>query len=78
MYIAMLKKQYSLEDLDPHFGERAYVFQQDGARPHTARESLDILRDRGVILPPEAPDLSPIEQISGCRKYKIHHELAMD
>jgi transposase len=83
-YIAMLKEHHIFEDLDRHFGERAYVFQQDGARPHTARESLDFLRDRALMLPPEAPwppcspDLSPIEQIWGCMKHKVRPELATD
>ena len=40
------------------------VFQQDNARPHSARVTQDFLRDNNVTVlewPPYSPDLSPIE-----------------
>ncbi|GFU74997.1 DDE_3 domain-containing protein [Trichonephila clavipes] len=40
------------------------IFQQDKARPHTARFSQDILRHFQTLpLPALSPDLSPVEHV---------------
>lgn len=51
----------------PEILRRRLVFQQDGARPHTAAATMAYLRRRGVRLmegwPPRSPDLNPIETL---------------
>ena len=57
--------------LAPHvvpFFERYlnFLYQQDNARPHTARVTLDFLRQNNVNLMPHpalSPDLNPIEHL---------------
>ena len=42
------------------------IFQQDGARYHTAHSVLSFLKDQGVEVmkwPPQSPDLNPIEAV---------------
>ncbi|GFV63491.1 DDE_3 domain-containing protein [Trichonephila clavipes] len=40
------------------------VFQQDNARPHTARVAQDFLRHSQTLpWPARSPDLSPVEQV---------------
>ena len=42
------------------------VFQQDNARPHTARITMDVIRQQDFELmpwPPYSPDMSPIEHL---------------
>ena len=47
-----------------------YVFMQDGAKPHTARATLDYLKDYCPNLlesrywPPNSPDLDPLDSKS--------------
>ena len=50
------------EMLDDRYGKFGYVLQQDGARPHTARTTLDFLASRAHTLPSEChwPACSPI------------------
>ena len=42
------------------------IFQQDNARPHTARATMDVLRQQDFEImdwPPYSPDMSPIEHL---------------
>jgi hypothetical protein len=68
-YVQKLTEYQIFESLDLLYGHGQYVFQQDGARPHTALVSLRYLSGKTLMLPfetpwpPCSPDLSPIEQI---------------
>jgi hypothetical protein len=67
-YIGALHANRIFDDLDERF-PNGYVFQQDGASPHTSNRSMEYLRKRVRLLPQEckwpasSPDLSPIEQV---------------
>ncbi|MES9884633.1 MAG: transposase [Sedimenticola sp.] len=44
----------------------AQIFQQDNARPHSARLTMGVLRDNNIevlVWPARSPDLSPIEHL---------------
>ncbi|GFY24451.1 uncharacterized protein TNCV_1014991 [Trichonephila clavipes] len=42
------------------------IFQQDNARPHTARVAQDFLRHfQTLSWPARSPDLSPVEHVCG-------------
>lgn len=65
-------RRYVDEVLRPHVVPFAgavgadFVFQQDNARPHTARYSQNFLEQEGVEVmewPANSPDLNPIEQL---------------
>ena len=50
------------------------IFQQDNARPHTAKTTKEYLKDSGVriiIRPANSPDLSPIEDLLTIMKHLI-------
>lgn len=52
-----------------------FIFQQDNARPHVSKYTLDMFRNQGVELlnwPPYSPDLSPIEYIWHILKNKVY------
>ncbi|CAH1979479.1 unnamed protein product [Acanthoscelides obtectus] len=67
----MNAQRYIHEVLEPHL--LAYLdtladptFQQDNARPHVARVTIDFFQHNDVTLlpwPPRSPDLSPIEHV---------------
>ena len=62
-YINQIVTPYVLPFLNANPGT---TFQQDGARPHTARVTLDHLNRHNVnILPwlPKIPDLNPMEDV---------------
>ena len=47
-------------------GHNVAVFQQDNARPHTARHTQDVLRQNNIDVldwPARSPDISPIEHL---------------
>ncbi|GFT02107.1 transposable element Tc3 transposase [Trichonephila clavipes] len=65
-----LKGQHYVDDiLRPHVGPflnglPGAIFQQDKARPHTARVAQDFLRYYQILpWPAQSPDLSPVEQV---------------
>ncbi|KAE8738526.1 hypothetical protein FOCC_FOCC015989 [Frankliniella occidentalis] len=64
--------RYIDEVLDPHVIQLQneagadFIFQQDNARPHSARNMLNFLEGAGVTLlkhPANSPDLNPIENL---------------
>jgi hypothetical protein len=77
-YVAKLEEYKIFENLDLIYGRGQYVWQQDGARPHTAVSSIAYLTHKTLILPPDiswppsSPDLSPIEQVWASIKSQIN------
>ncbi|GFT38224.1 transposable element Tc1 transposase [Trichonephila clavipes] len=48
----------------PKWSPRGKIFQQDNARPHTARVAQDFLRHfQTLLLPARSTDLSPVEHV---------------
>ncbi|GFW63138.1 DDE_3 domain-containing protein [Trichonephila clavipes] len=62
-------QRYVNDILRPHVGPflngfPGAIFQQDNARPHTARVAQDILRHFQTLpWPARSPDLSPVEHV---------------
>lgn len=56
-----------------------WVYQQDGARCHTSRKTMNFFAENNVeVLPwcPNSPDLNPIENVWGLLKEKVHKKAA--
>ncbi|GFV34357.1 DDE_3 domain-containing protein [Trichonephila clavipes] len=66
---ALTGQRYVDDILRPHVrpflnGLPGAIFQQDNARPHTARVSQDFLRHFQTLpWPTRSPDLSPVEDV---------------
>jgi transposase len=60
-------RRYVLPKVVPYLVRERLIFQQDGARAHTAGASMAYLRRKGVRVlegwPPRSPDLNPIETL---------------
>ncbi|GFW95474.1 transposable element Tcb2 transposase [Trichonephila clavipes] len=62
-------RRYIDDILRPHVGLflnglQGTIFQQDNARPHTARVAQDLLRHFQILpWPARSPDLSPVEHV---------------
>jgi transposase len=75
-YIRALHENRIFDDLDQRF-PNGYIFQQDGASPHTSNYSMEYLRNRVRLLPQEckwpasSPDISPIEEVWGYIKNNL-------
>ena len=73
-YKKCLEETQIFGQLNNHFGEGQYVFQQDGATCHTTDIVMHYIQDRCRLLhgwPPNSPDLSPIEHIWAYMKRKL-------
>jgi transposase len=79
-YIAAMERSGIFEYLHAQFPD-GFIYQQDGARPHTAAYTLEYLRrkiteqcllPRDCNWPPSSPDLSPIEEIWGYMKSQLN------
>ena len=49
----------------PAIDVRGEIFQQDNARPHTARLTMDYLQYQNITVIPGPPNLNPIEHLLG-------------
>ncbi|GFV58276.1 transposable element Tcb1 transposase [Trichonephila clavipes] len=55
------------------------IFQQDNARPHTARVAQDCLRNVTILpWPARSPDLSPIKHIWDHLGRRVEHPTSLD
>jgi transposase len=65
------------EDVLPSLNEKlgSFIFQQDNARPHVSKMSLEMFERNDMTLlswPPYSPDLSPIENIWAILKGRVY------
>ena len=57
-----------IPQMDKIAGKRSYLFMQDGARAHTAKDTMELLNDQDFLIPltpemwpPNSPDLNPVD-----------------
>lgn len=83
-YQNLLASAEVIEMLNKRYGSFAYVFQQDGAKPHTAKSTIALLKERVELLPvrihwpASSPDLNVIENMWSIMKYKMRYQMITD
>ena len=83
-YVDMLQNTGIISALDARYGRGAFVWQQDGARPHTATTTKLFLKNRPTLLPDDlqwpvrSPDLSVIENFWEIVKSQIVYDAVTD
>lgn len=74
-YIPTLQEHNFFADADAHFGKGKWIFQQDNATPHKAKDTLNKFAELGISLledwPPNSPDLNIIENIWAIMKMRL-------